>query len=272
MSRKSLHPRNVVKNGFKGLKIISFIGVSFLMFTQVVVASELETITKVPTTYNVSELSHLVNRQIPTGYVKANYKAVYSPNTQSKTPNSKDLSLQEAAEIAAQEIFKFTGEKLDNQTLQMSYFHYPQAGRPNSTWMARVDITPSYLLSVDISGSTGELIHVISTGGPNIDHEFDIDAPSTIKLIKERLDTGAKQFTKQFTLDDSYAKVKNLITKKGYIAEPIKSITYQSISADAFAVINHTFYVTTASNKLYHVSLSQDLTQLRDYFVIGNGK
>lgn len=131
----------------------------------------------------------------------------------------------------------------------MSYFHYPQAGRPNSTWQASVDITPSYLLSVDISGSTGELIHIKSTGGPNIDNEFDIDAPSTTKLIKERLDTGAKQFT----LDDSYAKVQNLITKKGSIAEPIKSITYQTISAD-------------------RVVLSQDLTQLRAYIVLGNGK
>ncbi|MEC0093161.1 hypothetical protein [Paenibacillus macquariensis] len=267
MSQKSLLPRSVAKNGFKGVKIITFIGVASLMLTQVIVASELKTITKVPTTYNVSELSYLVNRQIPAGYVKANYEAIYSPNTQSKTPSSKDLSLQEAAEIAAQEIFKYSDEKLDNQTLQMSYFHYPQASRPYSTWQASVGITPSYLLSVEIDGSTGELIRIKSTGGPNIDNEFDIDAPSTTKLINELLDPGNKQFT--LDLDDSYAKVQNLITKTGYIAEPIKSITYQYISADAFAVVAHTFDVTTASNKLHRFSLSQDLTQLRDYQVLG---
>lgn len=262
MSRKSLHPRNVVKNSFKGFKLIALIGVSSLVLTQVAVASELETTDKVPTTYNISEPSYLVNEQIPAGYVKSNYKAIYASYTQSKTPSSTDLSLQEAAEIAAQEIFKFSGEKLDNQTLEMSYS--PQTSQHRSTWWAQVAITPSYRFLVEMDGGTGEIIRSKCTGGPNIDEEFDINAPSTDKLISERLDTG----TKQFTLDDSYTKVENLITNKGYIAEPIKSITYQYISADAFAVISHTFDVTTASNKHYRFALSQDLTQIRDYNVL----
>ena len=260
MSRQSLHPRNAVKNGFKSIKIITLIGVSSLMFTHVVVAGELKAITKVPTTYNVTKLPYLVDRQIPAGYVKADYTAIYSPNTQSKAPGFKDLSLQEAAEIAAQEIFKFSEEKLDNQTLEMGYS--PQTSQYSSKWWAQVAITPSYHFLVELDGSTGELIRSKCTGDPNIDNAFDIDAPSTNKLISERLDTGANQFT----LDDSYAKAKNLISQKGYITEPIKSITYQYISADAFAVISHTFDVTTASNKHYRVALSQDLTQLRDYY------
>ncbi|OAB41987.1 hypothetical protein [Paenibacillus glacialis] len=263
MSRKSLLPRSLAKNGFKGVKVITFIGVASLMFTQVIVASELKTVTKVPTTYNVSELSYLVDRQIPAGYVKANYKAIYSPSTQSKTPSSKDLSLQEAAEIAAQEIFKFSGEKLDNQTLQMLYFHSSQALRPYSYWQVSVNITPSYHFHVEIDGSTGKLIRILYIGGPNIDNEFDVDAPSTTKLSKEGLDTGSKQF------NPDLAKVQNLITKSGYIAEPIKSIKYQYMSADAYAVFSHTFYVTTASNKIHSFSLSQDLTQLKDYYPLG---
>ncbi len=267
MSRKSLLLSSVAKNSFKGVIITTFIGAASLVCTQAIVASELETVTKVPTTYNVSELSYLVDRQIPTNYVKANYEAIYSPNTQSKTPNSKDLSIQEAAEIAAQEIFKFSGEKLDNQTLQMSYFNYPQASRPYSIWQASVEITPSYLLQVDINGSTGELIRVTFAGGPNIDTKFDIDAPSTTELIKERLAKVSNQFNPD--IDDSYAKVRDLVIKAGYIAEPIKSITYQYLSADAFAVVAHTFDVTTASNKIHRFSLSEDLTQLRDYQVLG---
>ncbi|MGN7762476.1 hypothetical protein [Paenibacillus sp. 22594] len=262
MSRKSSDPRNFVKNGFKSIKIITFIGVSSLLLTQVAVAGELKTVDKVPTAYNVSKLSYLVDRQIPAGYVKANYKTIYAPYTQSKTPSPKDLSLEEAAEIAAQEIFKFSDVKLDNQTLQMSYS--PQAGQSSSTWWAQVSITPSYSFLVEMDGGTGELIRSKYTGGPNIYKEFDMDTPSADKLISERLDAG----TKQFTLDGSYAKVENLITKKGYLAEPIKSITYQWISSDAFGVISHTFDVTTASNKLYRIALSQDLTQLRDYSVL----
>lgn len=260
MSQKSLHSRNVVKNGFKGFKLIAFIGVSSLVLTQVAVASELGTINKVPTTYNISEPSYLVNEQIPAGYVTANYQAIYSPHALSKAPSSKDLSLQDAAEFAAQEIFKFFGEKLDNQTLEMSYS--PATSNHRSQWWAEVGITSSYRLLVEIDGGTGELIRIKCTGGPNID--IEMDTPSTDKLISERLDSGIKEFT----LDDAYAKVENFITKKGYIAEPIKSITYQYISADAFAVVSHTFDVTTDSNKHYRVALSQDLTQLRDYNVL----
>jgi len=263
MSQKSLHSRNVVKNGFKGFKgfkLIAFIGVSSLVLTQVAVASELGTINKVPTTYNISEPSYLVNEQIPAGYVTANYQAIYSPHALSKAPSSKDLSLQDAAEIVAQEIFKFFGEKLDNQTLEMSYS--PATSNHRSQWWAEVGITSSYRLLVEIDGGTGELIRIKCTGGPNID--IEMDTPSTDKLISERLDSGIKEFT----LDDAYAKVENFITKKGYIAEPIKSITYQYISADAFAVVSHTFDVTTDSNKHYRVALSQDLTQLRDYNVL----
>jgi hypothetical protein len=41
------------------------------------------------------------------------------------------------------------------------------------------------------------------------------------------------------------------------------------MSADAFAVITHTFDVTTASNNIHRFSLSEDLTQLKDYNVVG---
>lgn len=261
MSLKSPLPKNTVKSSLKGFKMIALIGVSSLMCTQFLVASELSTITQVPTTYNASELSYLVNRQIPNGYVKADYKVIYSPYTPSKTPSSKDLSLQEAAEIVAQEIFKLSGEKLDNQILQMAY--YPQTSKARSSWSAHVDITPTYGISVDIDGSTGELSFFRRAGGHDIDEAFDIDAPSTNKLIDERLATGTKQITDQ--LDVSYEKVQNFITQKGYIAEPIESITYVYTSCDAYAVLSHTFDITTTSNKHYRVAFSQDFTQLRDY-------
>lgn len=264
MSLKSSLQKNIVKNSFKGIKIIAFIGGFSLLFTQFIIARELSTTTKVPTTYNVSELSYLVNRQIPTGYVKANYKAIYSIGTLSKTPSSKDLSLQEAAEIAAQEIFKLSGEQLDNQTLQMSY--YPQTSKASSSWTAEVDITPSYGISATIDGSTGELTFIRRAGGHDIDEEFDIDAPSTNKLIDERLATGTNQITSQ--LDASYAKTQNLIAQKGYISDPIESITYVYTSCDAYAIVSHTFDIITTSNKHYRISLSQDLTQLRDYVIL----
>lgn len=264
MSLKSSLPKNMVKYSFKGIKMIAFIGVSSLICTQLVIASQLSTIAQVPTNYNVSELSYLVNRQIPTGYVKANYKAIYSIGTLSKTPSSKDLSLQEAAEVVAQEIFKLSGEKLDNQTLQMSY--YPQTSKASSSWTAEVDVTPSYGFSVSIDGSTGQLTFIRRAGGHDIDEGFDINAPSTNKLINERLATGTEQIISQ--LDTSYEKAQNLVIQKGYIAEPIESITYVYTTCDTYAVVSHAFDITTTSNKHYRISLSQDLTELRDYVVL----
>lgn len=251
----------MVKDSLKGIKIVALIGGISLTCTQFVVAAELGATTQVSTTYNVSELSYLVNRQVPDGYVKANYKTTYSIHTLSKTPSSKDLSLQEAAEIAAQEIFKLSDEKLDNQTLQMSY--YPQTSKASSNWIGEVGIAPYYNILVSIDGSTGELTYIRRVGNHDIDEGFDIDAPSTNKLKDERLSTGTKQITSQ--LDTSYAKVQDLITQRGYIDEPIESITYAYTTCDAYAVIAHAFDITTASNKHYRISLSQDLTQLRDY-------
>lgn len=264
MSLKSSRPKNTVKNSLKGIKMVAFIGVSSLICTQLVVAAELGATTQVPTTYNVSELSYLVNRQAPTGYTKGNYTAIYSIHTLSKTPSSKDLSLQEAAEIVAQEIFKLSGEKLDNQTLQMSY--YPQTSKARSYWIATVDITPSYSFTVSIDGNTGELTFIRRAGDYDIDEGFDIEAPSTNKLINERLHVGTKQIADQ--LDIAYEKAHNLILQKGYIMEPIESITYVYTTCDAYAILSHAFDITTASNKHYRVSLSQDFTQLRDYVVL----
>lgn len=263
MSLKSSISKNVIKNSLKSIKVITFIGVSSLLFTQFIVASELSTITKVPVAYKVSELSSLVNRQVPADYTKANYKAIYSIHTRSKTPNSKDLSLQEAAEIAAQEIFKLSGEKLDNKTLEVGYS--PQiTTQYRSKWFVDVAITPSYGFVVAIDGCTGELDRIQCAGGPDIDENFDPDSPSTRKLINERLDPNIKQI--KANLDASFVKAKNLITKKGYLSEPIKSITYEYTFCDAFAVVDHSFIVTTNSNKVYHFYLSQDLTQMRGYF------
>lgn len=62
-------------------------------------------------------------------------------------------------------------------------------------------------------------------------------------------------------------KVQNLITQKNYLSEPVKSITYTYTYCDAFAVVAHTFEITTASDKLYLVSFSQDFNQVRDYLI-----
>ena len=273
MSIQSLFSKITLKSTLKGLKItalITLIGGTSLMCTQFFLANELDTVAKVPTTYDVSKLAYSVNRQIPTGYVKANYSAICAPHSESIAPQSKDLSLQDAAEIVAQQIFKFSGEDLNNHTLEMSYYPGITDISQNDTsassiWVANVSIAPSYHYLVNIVASTGELLYIQCTGTPNMDKPFNIDEPSTAKLMNERLNSSIKEIKNN--LDDTCKKAQNLITKKGYLAEPIQSIAYVYTRSDAYGVVFHAFKVTTDSNKIYRFSLSEDLTQLRSCFM-----
>ena len=97
-----------VKNLIKGFGITLSVGLCALLFIHFLVSKELRT----TTTYKPSELSLAMNRQLPNGYVKANYKVNCS-----QTPSVKDLSPREAAEIIAQEIYRLSKKALTTKLL-----------------------------------------------------------------------------------------------------------------------------------------------------------
>ena len=274
MSVKSFFSKCTIKHASKCIKIAALVGLvggTSLVCTQLIMANDLGTVTKKSAKHDVTKLAYSGNGQIPIGYVKANYKITSSPGTEESTSDSKDLSREEAAEIIAQEIFKLSGESLNNHTMQMTYWTKGGIISQNdcntkSTWLGQVYLTPSYGFNVNISASTGELLYIHRGGAPDIDESFDIDAPSTDKLISERLSgTQIKN-----NLDDACKKAKDFITQKGYIDQSIKSIKYVDTSCDAWAVLSNTFEVTTNSDKIYRFDLSEDLTQLISCYLAKN--
>lgn len=266
MTLKSFISKCTVKNSLKGVLLVALIGSSALMCTQFVIANDLSAMSQVPANYNTSEFAYLTHRQLPTSYVKADYKMTYAAHTRSKTPDAKDLSMQEAAEVAAQEIFRLSSQGLEGKTLEMAY--YPKTSDSNSKWLISVAITPSYQFSLAINGNTGELLNIRRAGSPNVAQDFDINSSAANTLIKTQLANNSKQI--EAHLNDAYEKVKNLIAEKAYLPDAIKSIAYESTSCDAFAVPSYTFNITTTTDKTYTISCSTDFTELIDCFIKQN--
>lgn len=205
-----------------------------------------------------------MNRQVPTGYVKSNYKVNCS-----QTPTAKDLSSKDAAEIIAQEAYRLTKKSLDNQTINLVYS--PLTNTCNSEWTGNITFNANDTMSVIIDGSTGELLHIrhnisIPVASPQkkkTDAETDQEGISSLKSL-------IAEFNKN--KDANCAKAQELITKSGYVPETIKTFTYaDSCSGLQFAnnkVIStscaHIFNAVTTSDKTYKFYLSRDLTHITE--------
>lgn len=259
------------KNNFKiplnSIKIIALVGASSMLLTNLAIAQELNTTTKIPIS---STVNYAPARQVPTGYVKGNYKTVAIPDKKTKkvnTPLANELSLQEAAEIAAQELFRLYDVKLTTQTLEM--FYYPKSNQKTSEWSISVYVTPEYFFDIFIDATTGEISGLLCQGGPTINSKFpDSEDPKT---IGDGLSLANKGLTNP---DEACAKIKTLLTQKGFITEPIETIEYtDSIYHTACAVatpysaIDHAFTITTTSKKTYNISVSQDLSTVTSFFI-----
>lgn len=114
--------KQIFTNSIKKVSATTLVGVCALFGTQMLISTELNASTIVPTSYNLSELHTAMNRQIPDGYIKTNYKVNFIEKSEkSEKPSASELSLEDATEIMAQEIFRFSKEDLSNQTLTMIY-------------------------------------------------------------------------------------------------------------------------------------------------------
>lgn len=99
---------------------LSLIGAGTLMFslcTEAAAAAELKQPQTIPTTYSVTPE---VAETAPEGYRQASYELVQDPLVDTK-PTSKDLTMEEAAELGAQMLWEIYGEELDSVTFYMGY-------------------------------------------------------------------------------------------------------------------------------------------------------
>ena len=201
------------KNLIKGFGTTLLIGLCASLVIHFLVSKELRTTTTVSTTYKPSELSLAMNRQLPDGYVKANYKVNCS-----QTPSDKDLSPREAAEIIAQEIYRLSKKSLDHQTIDLTYV--PLNDKTNSYWTSTITFSKNYTITVDIDGSTGELRYI----DQSISQPLNTSQKSTDGTSLPLVTTFLKN------KEANCAKAQKLIADSGYVTEAIASFKYSDSS------------------------------------------
>ena len=260
MFKKISTQKSNIQKQLNGIKIIIALSTTSMLFTNGVIAREINTPTQIPVM--ATTINYAPARQVPDGYVKGNYKAVATPYPKTKkviSPKANEISLQEAAEIAAQEVYRFFGEKITDQKINCCYC--PKEGKLEAIWSINIKINEDYIFIIDMFASTGELHHISCFGGPNVKKFSTSEDEQILKNGMAEADKGLPD------PDGACAKAKDLITQKGYIAEPIETIKYEFSTfgtvtplAHPYSRIAHCFTIVTSSKKEYSIEVSQDLS------------
>lgn len=258
-----LFSKETFKNSLKGLKLAGVVGMSALIISQTFIHNELFASTLVPATYDVTSLYSAINRSIPDGYVKGTYKIDY---TNTDTPRPNDLSLEEAAEIIAQEIFRLSKQDLSGETLHIYY--KPAADGLNSIWGGSIDDNPNYSALALINSSTGELYSVSYEKYNSADGKVD----DTDEAACKSLLSAIKAFKANETANCD--KAKKVIAASGYIPEAITAVKYYDSCVSTRYInnkalpssVSYIFKVTSESGNVYHFTLNEDLTQIVDLY------
>lgn len=179
------------------LGTVAAIGICTLVFSgisQVVEASAVNQTKTIPTKYS-EPVNQTQPNQAPAGYVKAAYQTRLSEF--SGHPGIQNLSVEKAAEIGAQNLWRFFGVDLTGKTVEMSYYT-PSASNPRAQWEGIVFINkvPSYSFSVD--AITGEY----RTVGQEKYWTGNINTGMDKELIKnhEQYASLAKKVAEQFQI------------------------------------------------------------------------
>ena len=268
MFKKLSLSKDATKNPVNGLKIIAALSVTSLLFTNAIIAREVNTPVQIPVMNTT--INYAPARQIPTGYVKGNYTAVATPYWKTKKVESakaNELSLQEAAEIAAQEVFRLYDVKLTNEKIECQYC--PTNEKFAASWEIAIRINPDYFFNLSINPATGELTSISHKGGSDIKK---LSASEDDKTIENGMALAEKGLSNP---DEACTKVKNMLTQKGFISEPIESITYKfslydtvSGVAHPYSQIIHWFTVVTTSKKTYGIRINQDLSSIISFSLV----
>ncbi len=112
--------KQILKNSIKGLNVCMLAGIGTLLVTVGIMHNNLYASTTIPTNYDISEITSTLYRSVPAGYIKPSYKFEVDPDR--NTPSINELSADEAAEIIAQEMYRYFKTDISGKTLRLSYF------------------------------------------------------------------------------------------------------------------------------------------------------
>ncbi|GIO08093.1 hypothetical protein J31TS6_41210 [Brevibacillus reuszeri] len=161
---------------------VAAIAVATLAFggvCQIVKASEIGKTQVVPTSYSIPYAA-LASANVPAGYVKKDYKVKMVGVDQ---PTANDMKIEEAAELASQNLWRVFQIDLNSKTLEMTY-------RPVSTtnlraiWEVNVMITDTLSYEFALDAVTGEN-HSIAK---RIYHKANIPEGMDFNLLKNNQD------------------------------------------------------------------------------------
>ncbi len=130
---------------------------------QAATATEFKKTDTIPTVYaNYEEdSSQAVQSSVPNGYKKADYTIgdIELEYYRSQTPTSKDMRVEEAAEIGAQALWEVFDVNLEGQVVEMGY-QQATDGLPRSAWDAEVLMNGELSFHFSVDSVTGELFSI----------------------------------------------------------------------------------------------------------------
>jgi hypothetical protein len=169
---------------------------------QTVKATEVGKTKTVPTSYSIP-YAKAVN-DVPSDYVKKDYKVKLIGKDQ---PTKNDLKMEEAAELASQNLWWIYQLDLSGKTIEMTY-NPVSTTLPRAEWVAEVKIKDDLLYQFTLDAITGEK----NVTARWVYHNADIPEGMDIKLVKH---------------NEEYQKLAREVIEKYQLLEgKIKSIEY----------------------------------------------
>lgn len=160
------------------LGAIGAIAVTTLAFggiSQVIKAAEVGKTQTVPTSYSIA-YTGAVNSNALVDYVKKDYNVKFVGTDQ---PTVNDLRMEEAAELASQNLWRIFRVDLSGQTLEMTY-NPVSSTQQRARWEANVKINDMLSYTSTLDAVTGEN-HAIAKW---VYHQADIPEGMDINLLK----------------------------------------------------------------------------------------
>ena len=274
--------KQILKNSIKGLNVCMLAGIGTLLITGGILHNNLYASTTIPTNYDISEITSTLYRSVPTGYIKPSYKFEVDPNCD--TPSANELCASEAAEIIAQEMYRYFKTDISGKTLSLHYT--PEIIDINNyvlkpQWSGFLNLDSENPLHIVIDSVTGE-VKSLSTSSLLSEHYISNPPKDANKLEKQINDTVAELEKKLENVIKSDSKkiqdIQNVIASSGFISENIKSVTfdycstavdYQDKNNIGLKVTAH-FRVVTVSDKSYYATLCEDLTHVESVGISNN--
>lgn len=217
---------------------IAAVTVIFAGIGQVVKAAEIGKKESVPTSYSIPYAGP-ADSQAPAGYVKKDYKLKFVGTDQ---PTVNDMKMEEAAELASQNLWRIFQVDLDGRTLEMTY--YPTTTTQlRAIWEVHVQINDRLSYTFTLDAVTGEN-HSIAK---RIFHNADIPEGMDKNLLKNHQEY--QELAKAAA--EKYQLVSGKVTSVEYVSQGYQENNQGAKNSDI------TFHVKSDKGEVAQVSFSR---------------